>query len=425
MSKSKKNNMKKDFFWNSIGTAINAFNSLFFMIIVTRINGVDDAGVFTFGFSLACLLYVIGIYSGRIYQVTENNKKITDSDYFYLKIISCILMLIVGIIYSIINKYNLYKFIIILFLTIFKLLEAFSEFSYAIIQKDNKLYKVGKSLFIKSLLSLLLFLIIDFFTENLVLSILTILFSNLIIIFFYDIPNVKSTNFNINKINKDNVKELLTKGFYAFGFSFLTMYIINASKYSMDGLLPSKYQTIFGIILMPATIMSLCAQFIIQPFILKLKNLLNSNLNNFIKLSLKLSLFMLIFGVLAIIAALILGIPILNLLYGIKLNNYKIELIIIMLGATLYGITIILSNALTTMRFTKNQFNIFLIDSLITLITSRYLIKQFKIFGASLSYLISMLLLLILYIIIFISSINKTKGEKNKNGKSINHRTSI
>ena len=49
------NNTKKNVIWNMIGTTANAFNSLFFMIIVTRINGLKDSGIFTLAFSLACL----------------------------------------------------------------------------------------------------------------------------------------------------------------------------------------------------------------------------------------------------------------------------------------------------------------------------------------------------------------------------------
>ena len=68
---------KKNFIWNIIGTGFNAFNSLFFMIAITRINGVDNAGIYTIAYSTACILYMIGIYAGRIYQVTESKKTIT------------------------------------------------------------------------------------------------------------------------------------------------------------------------------------------------------------------------------------------------------------------------------------------------------------------------------------------------------------
>ena len=58
-----KNNLKKNFIWNLIGSTINSFTSLIFLIIVTRINGIEAAGIFTFAFSTACLFYIIGIYS--------------------------------------------------------------------------------------------------------------------------------------------------------------------------------------------------------------------------------------------------------------------------------------------------------------------------------------------------------------------------
>ena len=74
-------NFRKNFIWNILGTSFNAFNSLFFMIAVTRINGLEDAGVFTLAFSTACILYMIGIYAGRIYQVTDSDKIITNKDF--------------------------------------------------------------------------------------------------------------------------------------------------------------------------------------------------------------------------------------------------------------------------------------------------------------------------------------------------------
>ena len=48
-------NFKKNAIWNTIGITINSFNSLFFLIIINRINGVDIAGIFSFAFSVACL----------------------------------------------------------------------------------------------------------------------------------------------------------------------------------------------------------------------------------------------------------------------------------------------------------------------------------------------------------------------------------
>ena len=128
---------RKNFIWNVLGTGLNAFNSLFFMIIVTRLNGVDQAGIFTIAFSTACIIYFVGVYAGRIYQVTELNKEITDKEFIVNRSISTILMLILVILFSVIRGYNLYKSTMFLLLTLYKALEAFSDVLYGILQKKK------------------------------------------------------------------------------------------------------------------------------------------------------------------------------------------------------------------------------------------------------------------------------------------------
>ena len=70
-----KNIDKKNVLWNMIGASSNAFTSLIFAIVVTRINGLEEAGIFTYAFATACLFYVIGIYAGRAFQVTDITEK--------------------------------------------------------------------------------------------------------------------------------------------------------------------------------------------------------------------------------------------------------------------------------------------------------------------------------------------------------------
>ena len=138
-----KTNFKANFIWNIIGTTTNALNSLFFMIAITRINGLEDAGIFTIAFSTACILYMIGIYAGRIYQVTENNDKISDTDYIVNRLISSGAVIIIVILFVIFKGYNLYKSTIFVALSTYKALEAISEVFYGILQKNDLLNIVG------------------------------------------------------------------------------------------------------------------------------------------------------------------------------------------------------------------------------------------------------------------------------------------
>lgn len=142
----------KNFVWNVLGTGLNSFNSLFFLIIVTRINGVDDAGIFSIGIAIALIMYTIGLYSGRLCQVTDIENKITDKDYVVNRILTCGFMMLLSVFIVIVRGYSPYKMAVILLLCLFKGLEAFDDILYGIMQKNEMLYKVGQSLFLKSLL---------------------------------------------------------------------------------------------------------------------------------------------------------------------------------------------------------------------------------------------------------------------------------
>ena len=87
---------KKNFLWNMIGTTLNSFNSMFFMIIITRINGTEDAGLYTLVFSIVCLLYNIGIYAGRTFQVTDQTNRYNDTEYVIHRMMTVSLMFVVA-----------------------------------------------------------------------------------------------------------------------------------------------------------------------------------------------------------------------------------------------------------------------------------------------------------------------------------------
>ena len=69
------NNVKKDYFWNTLGTSLFSFNSLFLMIVVTRLNSLPDAGIFSFAYATAGIINYFALYSGRTYQISNTNKK--------------------------------------------------------------------------------------------------------------------------------------------------------------------------------------------------------------------------------------------------------------------------------------------------------------------------------------------------------------
>lgn len=392
-------NTKKNFIWNMIGTTINAFNSLFFMIMATRINGIDDAGIFTFAFSTALLFNIIGVYSGRVYQVTDKTEA-TDKDFIISKVITCFVMLIVSILFVLVNNYSFYKSSIILLLCFLKMLEAFSETIYAIFQRKDSLYLTGISLTLKSLINLFIFFIIDLLTHNLVIAIIGMIITYGLIMIFYDYINIKKRIDIQKEYKKERIITILKKGFGAFIISFLTLYLINSSKYVIDYLLVEKYQTIFGILLMPATVILLFTQFIIHPFLNLITDCVHDKkYDDLKKIIFKFLGVMILFGIVVVIVAYFLGIPVLELIYGISLNNYKKGFMVIMIGGVLYGMSSILSSILIAMRHLNIQIIIYSVVAIAITVIEYFLINIYGVMGACYTYFIMTFIVLIMFLV--------------------------
>ena len=409
MEKIKKN---KNIIWNMIGATTNAFNSLLFTIIVTRINGLNDAGIFTYAFATACLLYVIGVYLGRTFQVTDIDEKNTNSNYVYNKITTCALMILVSILFVLIKGYDIYKSAVIIVLCGFKSIEALSEVFYAITQKNEQLYKVGISMTLKAVLGVVVFLVIDLITKNMLISCVGIVIINILFLVFYDIKNSKLAGLKIEKYDNNGNKTLLKTGFFTFILTFLGLYLINVSRYAIDDLSTNEIQTIFGIIIMPATFMGLLGQFIIQPALTKFaKCIKNKEYHHLKMITIKIISLIIVLGIIVLGVAYFLGIPVLELVYGIELTPYFISFMIIILGSILYSIQIISSAILISMRRTFGQVMIYFIISIISTGVSYYLVDKLNILGASISYCITMTLVAVSFILYLIYGIKIYKRE--------------
>lgn len=385
---------RKNVIWNAIGATASAFTSLFFVIIATRINGVEKAGIFSYGFATACILYVLGSYVVRVYQVTDTTSKCSDWDYVQNRVISCAAMVTIATAFIIIKGYDSYKASIIMLLCLFKCAEAFSEVLYGIIQKNEKLYEVGISLMIKAVSGVGLFWTVDLLTDNMPLSCAMIVVANLIIILAFDIPNVIKTGFRKSHFSIRITMSIFRQSFFTFVLTVLTTYLINAPRYAIDDLLNDSSQTIYGIIILPATFMLLLGQYIIHPLLTKMAAYIDQKRYLMLrKMIARILLAMLVLGIAVFIVAFMFEEPVLSFMYGLNLKAYKECMMIIIAGSVFYGLETVISYILISFRRTGIQAAIFAIVSVVVTFLSYHLIPSAEITGASIVYLIGMLIL--------------------------------
>ncbi len=392
---------KKDFFWNMLGTTLNAFISLFLMIIVVRINGTNISGTFTLMFSLACLFCIIIGYEGLVFHVTDITNQINNREYIIHRYITFAMMFICIFIYIFIKNYNINKILILLGLALLKGLESIAEIYYGIMQKNGFLYKVGISLTLKAFLTVIIFLSVDYITKNILLAILSADFIWLILL-IYDIKNAHHFILKEETIDINNILKIFKNGFFSFALLFLFIYVSSISKYLLDGRVEEHLQTIYGIIIMPASVVSLFGQYLLNPYLTSLSNSLKKkDIKMFKKIINHIFTIIFIGSIIIILATFILGIPVLNIIYGIKLDAYLNNLIIIILGAILYTCGSYFYTSLVAIIKTFVQFILYVIIAIIGTIISLFAINIYGLIGACGSYFITMFLQFSMYLIVY------------------------
>ena len=171
-----------------------------------------------------------------------------------------------------------------------------------------------------------------------------------------------------------------------------------------------NYQTIFGIIVMPATMMILIAQFMVHPFLNSITEYIKYNdyksLNKFL---VKITLLLVVISIAAVIFCYFIGIYILEFIYGISLIDYNICLSIILIGALFSALTAVITTILIAMRHTVVQMVVYIVMSIIAFITSNILVSKFEIMGASINYFLIMFAICMVFYIVYRIILRKDK----------------
>lgn len=400
----------KNIFFNFIGLTSYAFLSFFLLIICKYVNGLDSAGVFSYSFSLCSLLYIVSNYYSRTFQISKINNDYDLNAFLNTRILTSIISLFVAILICIISGFDSSKTILIFILLFYRIIDSISDMFCGYIQYENKLYLVGISLFLKSVVAFISFLVVDIMTHSLIYSSISLIVSFALGL-VYDLINFKSCNIKDKldfKLDFKKIIGILKESLPIFLFAFLSIFLFNCQKYILTYYVSNSLQTIFGIIIMPATMLSLVGNYLINPALLNLNNAYhNKDIKLFKSIMINLLKIYVILSLVLLLAAWFLEIPLLNIIYSIDLNEYKISAFIIIIGAIFSAVTLILSSALIIINENKKQLFSYIITSIITFFVSIFLISKYQIVGGSIAFFISMIINLIIYIIIYINSLRK------------------
>lgn len=392
---------KKDFLFNTIGSIIYALNSVILLMLVVQIVGAEKGGIFSIAFTISQTLAVVGNFEMRVFQVTDNKYKFQD--FFLSRIITSVVMLLGAVGWIVLNTYSNEKATIIFILCCYRLSDSFGDVIEGYYQHENKLYLSGIFLSLRTGIPTVVFVLSLIKYSNLALSCCLLFASAMITLFLFDFCMIiYRDKVNILGGSFRDAIAIIKNCIPLFFSSFLATYTANMPKYAIDKFLSEELQTYYSIIFMPSFAINLLSGFAFKPFLLDIGKIWDRKEKNKInKIILKMICVIIFITILSVFAGGIIGIPVLQIVYGVSgLGKYKNAFLIILLGGGGNAINAFLYHILIIMRKQNSIFSVYVIVFIETLILSNVFVKYLEIFGGALVYIVSVASMSLLLLLI-------------------------
>ena len=396
-----KDKMKSAYLWNTCAAMLNAFQTVFILMLISRIDPVIDAGVFTIAFAIGNLMMAIGKYGIRQFQVSDVEEKYSFKEYTVARIITSIIMIAASFVYVGVNLasglYDSSKSIVIILICLAKVIDAVEDVIHGMFQQYLRLDVAGKILSIRMCTYIFVYLVCYYFSKNLILTSAVALLVSFIQFVILNYTAIRGFEIKKKTFEIKNVKNIFVECFPLF--------------------MSSEAQACFTYIFMPVFVISLLSQFVYQPVISKMALLWHEKkISQFNKLILRQIALILLLSVAAIIGGYLLGIPVLSLIYGVDLTDYKKSLVILLIGGGALAIVNFLQMIITVARKQKLLNIGYLLAFLLFVFGGKTITEKHGMIGISVFYTAVVMILGAVFIVLTIGII---KGYANSDGKTV------
>lgn len=390
----------------TVGMMVFSFSSVLLLLVVTRILGKSEAGIFSIGWAICQQMLTIGLFGTRNVQVSDIDDNYRFSDFFSLKIISILMMLMGSIIYSFLLHLSEVEIQVSFLLSVLMSSEAFADVFAGYFQKNDKIGIVGLSYIIRVLMYDLLFIISLFVFRSVIISISIAICVSYLWLLVFDFTLIRRTE-NIFCFDLGGLKRVIRSSIAICVSAFLTNYIVNIPKNSIALYLNNTMQTYYNILAMPSFIISLFASVIIVPMYTDIAFLAYNDMKKFVKKIIKIQGLLIILTATFLVLGELIGVPIINFLYGVDINLYRLEFGILIVSGGFSSLATFYVYIITVFSKSKFLFWVYGLVSILSTLFGNYLVQNLELFGATLNYFISTLLISFSLLFIILSIVRR------------------
>lgn len=389
-----------------LGSGVFAAVSMLLSFYVIRVMGADIGGIFSIAITLSQMFAYIMYFEMRTYQVTDVSRRFTFAQYHGAKVWLGVLMMLVCTCYMLIRGYDLQKAGVILLMCIYRLIDGYADLYEGTFQQEGRLDLTGKSLFFRTILSAGVLVIAVQLTHQMMLSILLAVAAAVLGVFVFDVVVLREfypVGFDFSK-----VVSVLSECFAMFAGSFLWTYILSASRIAIDANMASNYQSYYQTIFMPVSVINLFVTFILKPALTTLSESYNkARMKEFFGQVMRIAICIIGLTLLCMGGAYLFGIPVLSALVNCDLSMYRSVLVLLMAAGGFNSLSYFMYYLLSIMRKPKSILLGYGTASVLALLISSPMVKSGGIFGAAMSFFVTVAYLSVVFLVLIAVNIRR------------------
>lgn len=414
----KANIQRRAYFWNLAASTMFALQSAIFLLVITRTGGEAEGGKFIILFTVAQMLYSVGNYSMRDFQVSDLKEEYPFSTYYTSRIMTCICMLLAAAGYCLGKGIGPERAAVLFALVGYRLVESFEDVIHGVVQRGGRFDAASICMAARVFLSGTVFCVVYILTKNqLTASALMLLTAAFV---YMLMARTLRKRFPEARPALDFRKTgmLLLACFPVFAGGFMNSYLTNAAKYAIDDLMGGEAQTVFNVLFMPVFAINLLSLFVYKPMIVRMSALWNEGkTGDFLKQTVRQGGIIAGLTLMAAAAGYLVGVQLLQMIYGIRLMEYRRLFAELLLFGGIGAMALYLNAVITVMRRQTLILAGYAVSFAANLAFTHRLVRACGIAGAGFAYGIMMGALLLFDMAVILANVRKQRRTVRKEGQ--------
>lgn len=343
--------IKHNMLWNSFGSLVNLGCQWLMTVLIVRLaNGYEDAGIFSLAISVYGIFGTVAQYRMYTYQVSDVRNENHVGEYLAFRVITSAGSLLLCMAYSIatcspdswlaIFLYGLYKSVALVV-----------DVLHACDQRHSRMDYIGISLALQGVLSLLLFVAVYFATDDLELSLGSMIIAVVLVGVLFDLPHTRKLEKIRVGISRKKVQFLLLTCLSIVAAGMIASATPAIPRQYLAFTMGNEALGAYASVAAPVAVIQMGASYVYNPLLGYFsRSFFNKDRKGFCSLLVRSSALISVIGCCCAIILAVVGEPLLVFVFGESIREYVYLLLPLVAFAVVTGYLWFLNDLLITIR---------------------------------------------------------------------------